>query len=385
MKLTDFLSLLSPNSQEYLPGQIGASIRVFEDRFPDLDELDLALISISEERGNANTEQLTEHDSIRKAFYSLYEGSFSLRMADLGMIKRGERAKDSYIALQQVVDELLSRGIVPIILGGSHDLTYAQYQAYASFEKKIDLGVIDASIDLDLVAEIPQAPTANSFLNSIFTNEPNYLFNYAAIGFQTYFVPQAALQLLNKLYFDSYRLGEVRSTMREMEPVLRDCDLLSIDLSAIRAAENPGCSAAGPNGLTADEICQLCKYAGASEKLTSLGIYEYHSSKDRDGQTALLVAEMIWCFTDGFYQRKKEHPIKDKQAFLKYVTATDKGDYEIVFFKSKLTEKWWMQVPSPKNSANERSYLTPCSYADYELASRGELPDRWWRLQQKLV
>ena len=45
-----------------------------------------------------------------------------------------------------------------------------------------------------------------------------------------------------------------------------------------------------------------------------------------------------------------------------------------------------MQVPYPSGiSKNERYHLVPCSYADYQAAVSGEMPDLWWRTYQKLV
>lgn len=390
MNLSDFLTPV--DVQAFMPAngyaaeQLGAKITCYQDRFPDLDELNIALIAVAEERHAVNNAGVAKGaDAIRQQLYQLYEGSFSLKMADLGTIKPGASVKDTYVALQKVMDELISKGIMPLILGGSHDLTFAQYMAYQSFEKKINMAIIDAYLDVDLLNEQMDLPHAHNYLNSIFTQEPNYLFNYSAIGYQTYFVPQQAIQLMNKLYFDSYRLGEVRMDITEMEPILRESDLLSIDITAIKSGDAAGNKRATPNGFSAEEICQLCRYAGISDKLSSFGIYEYNVLLDSHKQTALLIAEMLWCFIDAYYQRKKEHPMQQKEAFLKYVTENEKGDYEIVFYKSKKTEKWWMQVPSPKNAANERSYLTPCTYKDYQTAVSGELPDRWWKVQQKLM
>lgn len=390
MNLSDFLTPVDVNAfmpdKGYAAEQLGATLIAYQDRFPDLDEINIALVAVAEERNAVNNAGVAKGaDAIREQFYQLFEGNFSLKMADLGTIKPGASINDTYIALQKVMDELITKGIMPIILGGSHDLTYAQYLAYQSFEKKINLAIIDAGIDVDIRNEQAPLPTAASYLNAIFTQEPSYLFNYSVIGYQTYFVPQTTIQLMNKLYFDTYRLGEVRADITELEPVLREADLLSIDLTAVKSADAPGNKRATPNGFSAEEICQLCRYAGISDKLSSFGIYEYNVKLDPHKQTALLIAEMLWCFIDAYYQRKKEHPMKQKEAFMKYVTENEKGDYEIVFYKSKMTEKWWMQVPSPKNAPNERSYLTPCTYKDYQTAANGELPDRWWKMQQKLM
>ncbi|HSK12544.1 MAG TPA: hypothetical protein VK907_04965, partial [Phnomibacter sp.] len=40
--------------------------------------------------------------------------------------------------------------------------------------------------------------------------------------------------------------------------------------------------------------CQICWYAGLSNKLSSIGFYEYNPLEDSKGQTASVIATMIW-------------------------------------------------------------------------------------------
>ena len=50
----------------------------------------------------------------------------------------------------------------------------------------------------------------------------------------------------------------------------------------------------------------------------------------------------------------------------------------ITFYKSKLTEKWWMEVSHSRLGAKySRNSIVPCSYADYQTATKGELPERY--------
>ncbi len=390
MQIADFLSpvdlqKLTPEAG-FLPAQLGSQIRTYTEAFPDLENVDIAIFAVNETRTTPeNTHFEKGIAAIRKELYALYTGNFNPRIIDIGTIEQGNTIKDTYVAVKIIVDELISRKIVPILIGGSHDITYAQYTAYQSAERNIDLVVLDRLLDLRIDEETTSAITPNNYLTHIITHQPGYLFNFSNVGYQTYFNDQAALRIVEKLYFDAYRLGAVRQNINEIEPVIRDGDLLSIDISSIKMSDAPGSVHATPNGFTAEEICQLCKYAGASDKLTSFGLYEYSFKHDVRNQTAMLIAQMMWCFIDGYYLRKNEQPLIDKQAFIRYAIATKKGDYELVFYKSKATDKWWMQIPSPRNTANERSYLVACSYADYQTACDGELPDRWWRMQQKLL
>ena len=166
--------------------------------------------------------------------------------------------------------------------------------------------------------------------------------------------------------------------------VIRNADIFTFDISAIRQSDAPGNAYASPNGFFGDEACQVARYAGMSDKLSSAGFYEVNPSRD-NGQTAHLTAQMIWYFIDGYYNRKKDMPVSNKSGFIKYNVALKQGEQELVFYKSKKSERWWMDVPYPSEKARyHRHHLVPCSYKDYETACSDEMPERWWQAFQKL-
>src|SRR5690606_25607432 len=123
----------------------------------------------------------------------------------------------------------------------------------------------------------------------------------------------------------------------------------------------PGYEPANPFGLTGEEACQLCWYAGISDNLTSLGIYEYDPACDSRNLTATTIATMVWYFIEGFYHRKKEIHFSGKH-FTKYAIAFNEGPDRMVFYKSKNSEKWWLEVDPL--SEGKASLIIPCSYDD---------------------
>ena len=81
--------------------------------------------------------------------------------------------------------------------------------------------------------------------------------------------------------------------------------MLTFDISSIKLQFCPGGSQSEVFGLTGEEACQICWYAGMNDKLSSAGFYEYDPDKDIDGQpTAITMAVMIWYFIEGFKNRK---------------------------------------------------------------------------------
>ncbi len=362
-------------------------VRIFSepDNFPDYNQADLAIIGVGEERNAFNNPGCSmAADHVRQYLYRLFPGPYPIKLVDLGNIKNGHAVSDTYFALSSVIAELIGKNVLPVIIGGSQDLTYANYQAYQSLGQIINIVAVDSMFDL---GSSEQELNSRSFLSSIILHQPNYLFNYANIGYQTYFVDQDALKLMKNLFFDTYRIGIVRQNLEEVEPIVRNADLLSFDVSSVRHSDAPGNANATPNGFYGEEACQIIRYAGLSDKLTSIGFYEINPREDRNGQTSHLVAQMIWYFIDGFYNRAHDFPFRNEEDYLKYrVSITDHKE-ELVFFKSKKSDRWWMEIPLPveQKIKYERHYLVPCSYADYQSACNNDIPDRWWMVYQKLM
>lgn len=352
--------------------------------FPDLENIDIAILGVCEDRlAFTNKGCAAAPNEVRKHLYKLFSAGFTPRVVDLGNIMPGHTESDTFFALSEVIDFLIRNNIVPVIIGGSQDLTYAQFRGYEKLEQTINIVNIDATFD---IGGSDDELTNRTFLGKIILHQPNYLFNYSNIGYQTYLVPPGSLNMMNKLYFDTYRLGQIRDNIAEAEPVIRHADMLSFDMSALKHSDAPAHEEASPNGFYAEEACQMMRYAGMNDKLTSLGIYEINPDYDIQNKTASLAAQMIWCFMDGFYGRKKDFPTRSSSDYTRFHVFLQDNKYEINFYKSAKSDRWWMEVPYPpdKNLKFERHTLIPCSYKDYETACKDDIPDRWWQTYQKL-
>lgn len=373
------------------PLVLGKAIRCHnpEDGFPDLKDIQIALLGVAEDRRALNNRGCAlAPDLVRKHLYQLFQGSFKLQIADLGNIRPGDQVADTYFAVRKVVSWLIKNKITPVIIGGSQDITYANYQAYEELGQIINLAAIDSRFDIGIRKD--EKTTHRNYLSTILTHQPNYLFNYINIGYQTYFVDQDAIELMDKLYFDTYRLGVVRKDLEEVEPIVRNADMLSFDMSCVRQPDAPGNANASPNGFSGEEACQIIRYAGLSDKLSSLGIYEINPSLDHGNQTTHLAAQMIWYFLDGYFHRKNDMPDrkrKDSGEYIKYVVSIKDFKDAITFYKSKKSDRWWMEVPYPSglHQKYERQFLVSCSYNDYLAACQDEMPEKWWQVYHKFL
>ena len=184
----DFLKPLDNEILEIIKGfssqQLGNKV-VFHtaEEFPDLNQVSLAIIGVLENRGDANQTQEVDLTHIRKELYGLFPGNWNTSIADLGDIVEGNSISDTHFALRKVVSSLIKKKIIPIVIGGSQDLTYALYRAYDDLEQMVNLVSIDSKFDFGKESE---SISASSYLTKIIIEEPNNLFNYSNVGYQTY-------------------------------------------------------------------------------------------------------------------------------------------------------------------------------------------------------
>lgn len=369
-ELIDFKNSLSQH-------QVGGALLLHtDDFFPDLNEIKIALIGVLENRGDEEHFSKVDLELVRHSIYELYSGNWNMSIADLGDILPGNSTSDTYFALKKVTSSLIKKGIVPIVIGGSQDLTYALYRAYDDLEQMVNLVAIDNKFDFGKETD---GLSSNSYLTKMVIDAPNNLFNYCNIGYQTYYNSQEEIDIIEKLFFDAYRLGEISNNIALAEPVFRDADLVSLDLNAVKSSSSGNFNTFSPNGFDGKEICALSRYAGISDKVSMFGIFNHNSTKNE----SVLIAQIFWYFIEGFQYRSGEFPFGTKDNYIKYIVPLE--EEELVFFKSNKTDRWWIEIPFLINGNNKlkRNTLLPCSYEEYLSACSQELPERWWKAQRK--
>lgn len=349
-----------------------------DDAFPDIDKINIAIIGVTENRGHRNSYDEVSLTHIRKELYGLFPGNWIQSIADLGDVLPGNSLEDTYFAVQSIVASLIRKKIIPIVIGGSQDITYALYRAYDALEQMVNLVSIDARFD---IGKPENNVISESYLSKIIVEEPNNLFNFSNIGYQTYYNSQEEIDLIEKLYFDAYRLGEVARNIEIAEPVFRDADLVSIDMTGVKSSASGNMEVFSPNGFNGKEICALSRYAGISDKTSCLGLFNHNSTK----REAVLLSQIIWYFIEGTHYRSNEYPFGSKKEYVKYIVPFE--DEEIVFYKSNQTERWWIEIPflAHANNKLKKNTLLPCTHDDYLAACNQEFPQRWWKAQRKSI
>ena len=345
--------------------------------FPNLQSAKLVLFGVAEDRRAVQNKGCADAaNGIREKLYALAAPQKDMRICDLGNIVAGATVEDTYVAVSQVVSELIALDKTLIIIGGSQDVTYGVYQGYALQSRVMNIVSVDSRFDVADGGEI----NSHNWLKHIVMQRTNYLFQLTNLGYQTYFVGQGQVELMRELRFMARRLGEVQADLRLAEPEMRNADVVTVDMGAVRQSDAPGNGNPSPHGFYGEQLCQMMRYAGMSDKAQVLALGEVNPVYDRDGQTAHLAAHAIWFFVEGFYARKQDFPHRDKQNYKRYVVQVEELESPILFYKSKLSDRWWMEVPCEDEERRSRygdHLLIPCTYADYEQAMKNIIPDNW--------
>lgn len=341
--------------------------------FPELEHVKIAIVTVNEGRGDLNHEANIGFETFRKNLYQLFPGNWTSKMVDLGMIEAGETIEDTYVAVKMLVADLLKRNILPVIIGGSQDLTYGMYRGYDAQEQAVNLACVDSKIDV--VADVDNP--SESFMTRIIMEAPTNLHNFSVVGYQTYFNSQEEIDLIDKMYFEAYRLGEIISNMKLSEPIFRDSDLVSFDINAIKSSDLGFYSHFQPNGFDGREVCALARYAGLSDRVSSFGVFNIDSNSEK----SLLLTQILWYFVEGFNFRMNEYPYISKSSYLKYIVPLE--EQELVFYKSDISDRWWIEIGGTEQ--DDRKILFPCSHDDYKQALQSIVPERWWRANKKLL
>jgi len=370
MKINDYFIGYCPNMDE----QNDAKLSSFVDFYSDSEELDLSsynIIIIGVQEGRLSLRNKTcafAPDEIRAELYELYKGDWTASILDFGNLKIGPDVMNTYLALNEVIQFLLKKKKLILVLGGGHDLITPIYNGHSSLGKPLSFASADAYLDF----QDGESYHSKSFLSQLISSSCSLLSKYTLFGYQGYLCSTTEVDFLRNLDFNLLRLGELNADIPEMEPYIRDLDHLSIDLSVVKSSDAPATVDSSPNGITAETLCTLLRYAGMSHGIKSILFSELNPRLDKSQQSSKTFAQSIWHFIEGFHLRNDDFPEISSNNFKKFHVSA--GLLDLVFYKSSLTNRWWVELIRTKQ--NPAISLLSCSVNDYNKAAEGFLSDR---------
>jgi arginase family enzyme len=343
---------------------------------------DIVVLGVNESRNSPNPTTNNSPQSIRKYLYGLSTIKLAGKIYDAGDMVETDTPSKTYEALRQVVEIFFKTGAATVVLGGTQELTYYLYEGVKPNKSLATISIIDCLIDSDNDSSDFHS---RNFINRMLDEKLRSLFEISIIGYQGYYVGGDLVNLFQNKNHELIRLGFVRSNYREVEPTLRNSDIVSFDMEAVRACDSPANAIPSPNGLYAEEACQLARYAGAGERANLFGIFNYNPDSDPTKQSAMLAAQLAWHFMEGYSKRKTIPKNLSTTDYLKFIVGTGTAGVDMVFYCDEALDRWWMEIPiSPEMRLPNNRIIIPCSHNDYTLASRQEFPDRWLRILQKI-
>ena len=369
MDLKQYFDAYQFDSRRVEESHIGSCLDFFDESFnDDLWSYDVFIVGVPEGRFSLGNESCDlAPDEIRSSLYGLYEGEWDLKILDLGNLKIGQTIEDSYAILEQLTTYFIESGGVLLVLGGGHDLITPIFKGHSALGKPLNFASFDAYLDF----QDGDAYHSRSFLSHLLEYKDSMLSNYNLFGYQSYLCDPKEVHLLNQMDFNLIRVGEVNSDLNDMEPYIRSVDHLSVDISVIKASEAPANTYSSPNGMTAGGLCMMLRYAGLSNTVKSVLFSELNPRFDENSQSAKVYAQAIWYFLEGLHLRKGDlssEKLTDLKVFHVHSELT-----ELVFYKSLVSDKWWVDFSNQKGSVEN---LLPCSSLDYIKAVDGELSGR---------
>ena len=341
----------------------------------DLSGYAVAILGVPDDRSSVNIGAAQAPDAVRRSLYSFSRLPGKLKVTDLGNFRPGASFEDTLAGLHDVLLQLLSQNIVPVIIGGTSSLMPAVDSALSAGKQKWSLVSVDSRIDF--TAEKRQ-PDSLNWMNDLIYRNGSCLSHLSSIGYQTYLTDQQVVNRFNRRHYDVMRIGEVRSAVHETEPLFRDASAALFDIGSVRQSDAPGTFLPSVNGFYGEEICLLARYAGLSDNLKLFSVTEVNPTLDTRMQTSNLAAQLIWFFLEGFSQKQYEVSyLSDltNSRFTRYHVTLSDLESEAIFIKSTITERWWMEI---RDIHGKPQYLA-CSYEDYLMANRDQVPVRWSR------
>lgn len=339
----------------------------------NLSKIQIAIIGIPFDSSNEKTFAPETPTKIRSELYQLAKLNAKLKIVDFGDLKPASSIRGNYQAVRDIVDYLNELNITTLIIGGSQDLSYGVCMAYKS-KKYFSFSTLDAFLD---VRKSKEKFNSSNYITRLFTNYPG-LFQFNLIGYQNHYVASDSLNKIKSVN-NHIRLGHLRDNLLMAEPVLRNTDFLSIDINSVKHSDAPGSARIVPNGLKSEEICQLAKYAGLSNRLKVVGIFDVVAKNDERNLTVKLAAQVFWYFLEGFVNRDGKKP-DSQENNVKYKVEVEGVDNPLVFYKDTILGRWWMQI----ETTEKKKLHFACSEKEYQQASVNEIPELWIKYIQKI-
>ena len=238
--------------------------------------------------------RLTPPADESQRFLALLEG-----VEDWGDIVLADSVEAIQEQVGEVVAECLRRNVLPILLGGGHEVGFGHFLGYVRVGREVSIVNVDAHLDVRPLID-GKGHSGSPFRQAI-EHPSGVLKGYTVVGALRHVTsPEHADYLRSHggiIHWgaDGAYEGELiwpsGSTM------------LSLDIDAVDSAYAPGRSALAPDGMRSQVLLHLAEEAGRRAEVASMDIVEVNPSFDDDNRTSRLAGLAVWRFLKGLSER----------------------------------------------------------------------------------
>ena len=233
---------------------------------------------------------------------------------------------ETHRRLTEACSALHTRGLVPVVIGGGHDLTFPAVRALAD-RTGAPVGGINVDPHLDVRDTTGSGMPYRLLIDGghldpcrfielgvgRFSNSREHvewlLERGATVILDEVVNPSAVVR--NAGGDGSPSSGPIDRAFAAALPASGSVGFLSVDLDVIDGAQAPGVSSVNPAGLPATLVCDLARRAGADTRIGHFDIMELSPPNDDPsgvGRTARTAALIFLHFISGFSERPAAAP-----------------------------------------------------------------------------
>jgi formiminoglutamase len=210
-----------------------------------------------------------------------------------------ENLEDCQKALSKIISKLITNNILPIAVGGGHDIAYANFNGIKEAIKnssKNKIGIINFDAHFDLRA-VKTQPNSGTPFNQILSENNDVA--YFAIGIQQQSNPKELFEIAaknNVSYVSNFDCETFSDALKnKLSTFIKEVDYvyITIDMDGFSSAYAPGVSAPSALGFAPSFVYNALVFLFQSKKIISCDIAELNPDFDVDNSTASLTARLV--------------------------------------------------------------------------------------------
>lgn len=240
-----------------------------------------------------------------------------LNVADIGDVEVNENIEVTHERITRTVGGLLAKEILPVVIGGGHDISIGTVRALSEHYSG-EIGGLNIDAHFDVREIVDNKITSGTPFRKLIEEDHLRGDNFVEIG--------AHDNLNSRIYYDYlvskkvriYTLSDVSAAgtsvifkkALEIASAGNRAVFVSIDMDSVAGCYAPGTSAPDSNGFDPGQIREMAFLAGASGVVKLLDIVEINPEFDIDNRTSRLGASIIISFLNGLRKRKSDQNVK---------------------------------------------------------------------------